>query len=59
MRNWAEEVLDELDRADTDNAVLRTIETAARGVGFEYCAYGLRAPWPLSKPKTRLVNNYP
>jgi DNA-binding CsgD family transcriptional regulator len=59
MRSWAEELLDELDRADTERAVLRTMETAAKDLGFEYCAYGLRAPWPLSKPKTRLVNNYP
>lgn len=59
MTSWAEQLLSELDDAQTGEEVFRKIESAANSLGFEYCAYGLRAPWPLSKPKTRLVNNYP
>lgn len=59
MKSWAEELLHELNQSNSDLEIFRKIETAAEGLGFEYCAYGLRAPWPLSKPKTRLINNYP
>jgi DNA-binding CsgD family transcriptional regulator len=59
MTSWAEQMLNDLDDAHSGDEVFRKIETAAKSLGFEYCAYGLRAPWPLSKPKTRLVNNYP
>jgi LuxR family transcriptional regulator len=31
---------------------------AARGLGFEYCAFGMRTPLPLSNPKIMMVNNY-
>jgi DNA-binding CsgD family transcriptional regulator len=59
MKSWAEELLHELNHASSDTEIFGKIEAAARGVGFEFCAYGLRAPWPLSKPKIRLVSNYP
>lgn len=59
MKSWAEELLHELNRTNSDKEIFGKIETAARGLGFEFCAYGLRAPWPLSKPKTRLLSNYP
>ncbi|GLU32453.1 autoinducer binding domain-containing protein [Trinickia caryophylli] len=59
MRSWAEELVGEFNETDSDAQVFAKIESAANHLGFEYCAYALRAPWPLSKPKTRLVNNYP
>ena len=31
----------------------------ARALGFEYCAYGLQVPWPLTRPHTHMVSNYP
>jgi LuxR family quorum-sensing system transcriptional regulator SolR len=31
---------------------------AARDLGFDYCAYGMRWPLPLSKPKLFMINNY-
>lgn len=59
MKSWAEDLLHELNRTGSDTEIFSKIEAAARGLGFEFCAYGLRAPWPLSKPKTRLLSNYP
>lgn len=59
MKSWPEALLDELNDASSHTEIFRKIEAAAVSLGFEYCAYGLRAPWPLSKPKTRLMNNYP
>lgn len=33
--------------------------SAARELGFDYCAFGMRWPLPLSKPKLFMINNYP
>ena len=59
MKSWAEELLHELNRTSSDSEMFCKIESAAKGLGFEFCSYGLRAPWPLSKPKTRWLSNYP
>ncbi|TAM52842.1 MAG: LuxR family transcriptional regulator [Paraburkholderia sp.] len=59
MKSWAEELLHELSHTSVDAEIFSKIAVAARGLGFEFCAYGLRAPWPLSKPRTRLLSNYP
>jgi len=59
MKGWAEELLQALNHADSETAIYGHVEAAARTLGFEFCAYGLRAPWPLSKPRTKLLNNYP
>lgn len=59
MTNWQEDLLNELDQTLSEHEVFRTVETAARALGFDYCAYGLRVPLPLSNPRTILLNNYP
>lgn len=59
MTNWQEDLLDVLDQAQSEHEVFRRIEAAARSLGFDYCAYGLRVPLPLSNPRTILLNNYP
>lgn len=48
-----------MDCAQSEHAVFGKIEHAAHALGFEYCAYGLRVPLPLSNPKTIFLNNYP
>jgi len=59
MKSWAEELLHELNHTSSDAEIFSKIEAAASGLGFEFCSYGLRAPWPLSKPKMRWLSNYP
>ena len=59
MKSWAEELLHDLNHANADTELFGKIETAAEGLGFEFCAYALRAPWPLSKPRMRWLSNYP
>lgn len=34
-------------------------ERAARKIGFDHFAYGLKTSYPLTSPRTELVNNYP
>jgi LuxR family transcriptional regulator len=39
---------------------LRTlVASAARELGFDYCAYGMRAPLPMSNPRVHMFSNYP
>lgn len=59
MNSWAEDLLTALDNAPTQQGVFATIEKAAKALGFEQCAYGLRTPIPLSNPRVIMLNNYP
>ncbi|AOK55123.1 LuxR family transcriptional regulator [Burkholderia stagnalis] len=59
MTNWVEELLAGLERASSEREIYGRIEEAARSLGYEYCAYGLRMPWPVSRPRIYLLNNYP
>lgn len=59
MQSWAEDLLMALEGADTEQAVFHTVERAAHQLGFEHCAYGLRAPLPVTNPRVVMLNNYP
>lgn len=59
MKGWAEELLTAFDGLTCEESVFRGIESTARSLGFDYCAYGLRAPWPVSRPKVSIFSNYP
>jgi DNA-binding CsgD family transcriptional regulator len=58
MKNWQEELLLITDRIGCQREVFGKIESAAKALGFDYCAYGLRVPVPISNPKTVLLSNY-
>ncbi|AGK48518.1 bacterial regulatory s, luxR family protein [Burkholderia thailandensis MSMB121] len=59
MGNWAEDLLAGLDSARSEEEAFRSIETATTALDFEYCAYGLRVPWPLSRPRIETRSNFP
>lgn len=59
MKTWQEDLLEISDGQQTEELVFQKIVTAANALGFEYCAYGLRFPIPVSNPKTIIMNNYP
>lgn len=59
MRSWQEDLLNITDNIRCEHAIFKKIEFAARSLGFEYCAYGLRVPLPITNPKTLILNNYP
>lgn len=58
MKSWQEDLLCITDSVQCEQAVFRKIEAAARSLGFEHCAYGLRVPMPISNPQTVILNNY-
>src|SRR6266702_4121957 len=59
MKSCAEDLLTAVDGMRCDLEVFRKVEAAACSLGFDHCAYGLRVPFPLSNPRTYLLNNYP
>jgi DNA-binding CsgD family transcriptional regulator len=59
MKPWQEDLVSEFDGDVTPQAIFTKVEEAARALGFDFCAYGLRAPLPLANPKMILLNNYP
>lgn len=59
MNSWQEDVLNTIDGISCHREVFGKITDAARSLGFEHCAYGMRVPLPLSNPRTVMLNNYP
>lgn len=56
---WADDLLHEIDRADSEHALFDKVQHAAEQLGFEYCAYGMRLPVPVTSPRTIMLNSYP
>jgi len=57
--NWADELLCKIDSVDDENMLFATVQRAAEELGFDYCAYGMRIPVPVTNPKTIMLNSYP
>ncbi len=59
MKDW-EHLLAALDAAQDHSEVFREVVSFANDLlSFEFCAYDLRAPLPLSCPRVTFINNYP
>ncbi|WP_459207474.1 autoinducer binding domain-containing protein [Pseudomonas sp. MLB6B] len=58
MDVWQLELLQALERAGDENTVFALILGASLTLDFDYCAYGLQMPYPLSSPKAIVMNNY-
>ncbi|MDR3428317.1 MULTISPECIES: autoinducer binding domain-containing protein [Silvimonas] len=59
MSPFVEENLHSLLTIHDQGQYFSKITHMAQELGFEYCAYGARMPFPLSAPRTEMVNNYP
>lgn len=59
MDGWQIELLHALERVSDENAIFALIMEASLALDFNYCAYGLQAPYPISSPKAIMLNNYP
>jgi LuxR family transcriptional regulator len=59
LSGWREDCLAAMAQAPDAASLHELVAGAARSLGFDYCAYGLRVPLPLSHPRTVMVNNYP
>jgi LuxR family transcriptional regulator, quorum-sensing system regulator SolR len=59
MDAWQQAQLDALSTAEREEDIVRALDRAARELGFDYWAYGMRVPVPVTKPKVYMLNNYP
>jgi LuxR family transcriptional regulator len=59
MNTWQGDLLGITDTGRSVDEVFEKIECASHALGFEYCAYGLRLPMPISNPRTIMLSNYP
>jgi len=58
MNTWREDSFNALLHIDSEQKLLEQIVKLAKSLGFEYCAYGIRMPVPISRPKVAMFNNY-
>lgn len=59
MERWKEEQAHALLSISNEDELFLTITKMTQELGFEYCAYGIRSPFPISRPKFITFNNYP
>ena len=59
MSRWREEQLQAVLAVGSVDALQEEITSIARELGFDYCAYGLRMPVPVTRAKVVMLNNYP
>lgn len=58
MNSWHEDRLNALLDIGSEADLFNEIEQVAREMGFEYCAYGIQMPVPVSRPTVVMYNNY-
>jgi LuxR family quorum-sensing system transcriptional regulator SolR len=58
MKTWQEDHLNALLGIQTANELFDEVALVAKDLGFEYCAYGIQMPVPISRPAVALFNNY-
>lgn len=59
MNIWQEEHLQALLKIRTESELFNHLAHTGRQLGFEFCAYGIQMPIPISRPTISLLNNYP
>jgi LuxR family transcriptional regulator, quorum-sensing system regulator SolR len=58
MNTWREQVLVNLHSAHTPPDVFEWVAQYGKELGFDHCAYGLRAPLPVSRTPISILSNY-
>lgn len=59
MNSWQERQLHSLLKAKTEEEFFSAVASAAAELGFENCAFGMRAPLPVSNSGVVMLNDYP
>ena len=58
-RSWQDDQLHALLSIRGEHELLQALVAIAGDLGFDYCAYGMRIPVPVSRPRIAMFNNYP
>ena len=59
MKTWQQDHLEALLHMRSEAALFEHLAKTASQMGFEFCAYGIQMPIPISRPVISLFNNYP
>ncbi|MEX3960420.1 LuxR family transcriptional regulator [Trinickia sp. EG282A] len=59
MHAWRETYLNSVAAAKSEADMFRELAAAARELGFDHCSFGIRVPFPVSKPQFTLQSDYP
>jgi len=59
MQSWFEQLMCNLNNTRQETAIYSHVAAAAKELGFEYCAFGLQFPYPITCKRVVLLNNYP
>ena len=59
MQRRAEDLLGAFERCRDETELFALVLADAKALGFEHCAYGLRAPLPLARPRFVMLDNHP
>jgi LuxR family quorum-sensing system transcriptional regulator SolR len=51
--------IDKISVSKTESEILSVLTQAASVLGFEYVAYGIRRPFPITKPQIVMLSTYP
>ncbi|HCE10501.1 MAG TPA: LuxR family transcriptional regulator [Oxalobacteraceae bacterium] len=58
MKAWLDDHLNALLSIDSEQELFNQLAAIAKDMGFEYCAYGIQMPVPVSRPAVVMFNNY-
>lgn len=59
MNQWCQDLIGSLTTHQAPKGLAERVALGAQDLGFEFCAIGVRLPYPLSNPRVELVSNYP
>src|ERR1700681_5017419 len=59
VKPWQDDQLQVLLKEDNEHRIFEKLVDIARRLGFDYCAYGVRPPLPLTRQRIVMFNNYP
>ena len=58
-QRWQIDLTDSIAGLAKENDVEAALTRFAEDLDFEYCAYGMRVPVPVTRPRIHMTNNYP
>ncbi|HXN11324.1 MAG TPA: autoinducer binding domain-containing protein [Steroidobacteraceae bacterium] len=59
MKSWQDDQLQSLFAATGEQQLFDALVKLVRKEGFDLCSYGIRPPFPVSKPRIMVFDNYP
>jgi LuxR family quorum-sensing system transcriptional regulator SolR len=59
VKTWQNDQLQSLFVADSEQQLFGALIKLVREEGFDLCSYGIRPPFPVSKPRIHVYDNFP